>query len=123
MSAGTALSTLLLDVGAWDLCLDAGGDIAVASPPYALAQDVATEQRTILGECWYDKTRGIPYFSKVLGQAPNPALLKAWLQNAAMRVPGVVGATTYITGLSESRTLNGQTQIKSTSGETTSVGF
>lgn len=32
-------STLLLDTLAWDLAVDAAGNIAVATEPYSLAQD------------------------------------------------------------------------------------
>jgi hypothetical protein len=35
------MSSLLLDIDVWDLVLDANGDIALAQPPYSLAQDVA----------------------------------------------------------------------------------
>ena len=44
----TTYSTLLLDQTEWDLVLDASGNIALASPPYALAQDVASAVRTFL---------------------------------------------------------------------------
>jgi len=59
--------TLLLDRTVWDLVLDSNGDIALASPPYALEQDVASAVRLFLGELWYDTTKGIPYLKKFLG--------------------------------------------------------
>ena len=39
-------STLLLDPDTWDLTVDNNGNIAVAAPPYAVAQDVASAIRT-----------------------------------------------------------------------------
>ncbi len=106
----------------WDLCLDIEGNIAVAQPPYAVAQDVASAQRTFQGEVWYDTTLGIPYTTYVLGEAPSAALIKSFLQNAALAVPGVVTAKTYLTGINN-RTLTGQTQITDTTGSTQVVGF
>ena len=53
--------TLLLDLTNWDLVLDVNGNIAIARPPYALAQDAASAVKTFQGECYYDTTLGIPY--------------------------------------------------------------
>ena len=58
------MNTLLLDASAWDLVLDANGDIALAAPPYAVAQDVASAISLFLGELWYDTTQGVPYFQR-----------------------------------------------------------
>ena len=43
------MNTLLLDTLRWDLCLDVHGNIAVASDPYSVAQDVASAIRTFSG--------------------------------------------------------------------------
>ena len=48
-------ATLLLDRTTWDLCLDANGNIAMATGPYAIAQDVASAVRL-----WHDTTKGVP---------------------------------------------------------------
>jgi hypothetical protein len=114
-------STLLLDVTTWDLVLDASGDIAVASEPYALAQDAASAIRTFLGECYWDTTVGVPY-SSILGQAPSLALLKAQLVAAAETVPDVASAVVFITALS-GRLLAGQVQITSATGQTGAADF
>ena len=97
MSAGPAGSTLLLDTQTWDLVLDASGHIAVAAPPYALAQSVACAARTWLGEVWYDTTVGVPY-DQILGQRPPAALVQASMVAAAMSVPGVLKAQCILTG-------------------------
>lgn len=115
------MDTLLLDQTAWDLVLDASGNIAVASAPYALAQDAATAVRTFLGECWYDTTLGLPYTTRILGQSPIPyALIKAQCVAAAMTVPGVVSAQMFITSTS-GRELQGQLQITDNSGVTLGI--
>lgn len=116
------MNTLLLDQSAWDLVLDASGNIAMASPPYALAQDVASAVRTFLGEVYYDTTEGIPYWTKVLGKLPPSSLIIELINQAALTVPGVVTAQTYITSFND-REVSGQIQFTDSSGTTTTVNF
>jgi hypothetical protein len=116
------LNTLLLDTAAWDLVLDSNGDIALAVPPYAVAQDVASAMKTFLGECWYDTSLGVPYWQQLLGFAPSKTQWENALNAAAMTVPGVVSATTIITGFTD-RQLNGQVQFTTSDGNTTTVQF
>ena len=93
----TMFKTLLLGRSQWDLVLDSAGNIAIASPPYALAQDVASALKLFLGELWYDTAKGVPYFDEILGHLPPMALLTARLEAAALTVPGVVSAQCVIT--------------------------
>lgn len=116
------MKTLLLDTDTWDLIADAAGNIAVASEPYAVAQDVASAVKLFAGELWYNKDRGIPYFDRVLGQLPPPSLLRQLLADAAMTVPTVVNASVFLNAL-ENRTVSGQIQFTTDSGATGSVGF
>ena len=122
MTTATAMSTLALDPGTWDLTVDAAGNIAVAAPSYSLAQDAASRCRTFSGEVWYDSTRGIPYFSQVLGQPPPLELLRARYTAEADAVPGVISAQVFFTKF-ENRALSGQVQITDASGQTTAIGF
>ena len=115
------MNTLLLDTVAWDLVLDIDGNIAVASDPYAQAQDAASAIRLFLGELWYDTTKGVSY-SQVLGQLPPLALLKQKFATAALTVPGVVSAQVFISGIS-GRTVNGQVQITNTTGQSAVGAF
>jgi enhancing lycopene biosynthesis protein 2 len=108
-------STILLDTVAWDLVLDSHNNIAVAAPPYALAQDAASAIRTFLGEVYYDTTVGVPYWTKILGQLPPMSLLKAKLIAAAMTVPGVVGSQCFITSFNN-RVIGGQVQVTDVNG-------
>ena len=108
------MNTLYLDPGAWDLALDAFGNIAMASAPYSLAQDAASAIRTFAGECWYDTTIGVPYWSDILGLRPPLELMKARFADAAMTVPGVVSASVTLSLVG--RDLTGQVQITDTTG-------
>ena len=103
-------TTLLLDRSSWDICLDATGNIAVASEPYSQEQDVASECRVFEGECYYDTTRGIPYLTSILGRPVPVQILKERLAAAARRVPGVAAATVYLTDIT-ARSISGQVQF------------
>lgn len=116
------MDTLLLDSATWDLCLDAGRNIALASSPYSLAQDAASAIRTFLGEVYYDTAQGVPYFQRVLGHFPSAQYLKGQLVARAMTVPGVVAARVYFTGLVD-RQLSGQVQVTDQAGKISNAGF
>jgi hypothetical protein len=122
------MKTLLLGVNTWDLLLDAAGNIAVASEPYSLAQDAASACRTFsdsrdndTGECWYNTALGVGY-KKMLGRAPNIALIKAKMVSQALLVPGVSSAKVFITGIVDRR-VTGQIQVTSVDGVTASAAF
>lgn len=108
-------STLLLDQEAWDLMVDADGNIAVASEPYALAQDAASYIKLFQGELWYDTTRGIPYFSQILGKLPPIGVMKTAFVDAAELVPGVIAAQCFISSTAN-RIVQGQVQILDETG-------
>ena len=99
------MKTLLLDRTVWDLVLDTSGNIALASNPYAIAQDVASAVKLFLGECWYDTTKGIPYFDQ-----------------AALTVPEVVQAQCTIVSIKD-RVLTGQIEVIDTEGVSHNVTF
>lgn len=115
-------TTLLLDQTRWDLVLDAAGNIALASDPYSIAQDVASAVRTFQGECWFDTTVGVPYFQEVLGQSPPLQLLQSLIEQAALTVPEVVKAVATITSF-ENRTITGNVQVTTSTGITIPVSF
>lgn len=106
--------TLLLDTVAWDLVLDANGNIAVASEPYALAQDAASAIRTFLGEVYYDTTIGVDYLNN-FGKLASLTLLKAQMQDqAAAANPDIASAIVFIAS-TDGRVLSGQVQVTSKS--------
>ncbi len=112
--------TLLLDNTFWDLLLDSNGNIAVASAPYALAQDVASAIKLFLGELYFDTTKGIPYFSDVLAHSPPLSLLQQFIVNAALTVEDVVSAVCIIESFN-GRTIVGQCQFVDTTGNSQNV--
>lgn len=108
-------ASLLLDVNAWDLCLDAKGNWALAEDPYAILQNVSTACRLFLGELYFDTTKGVPYFTDVFGGTYPLELLKTDLEDAANAVAGVNSSTVFITGLT-GRALTGQVQVSTDFG-------
>lgn len=115
-------TTLLLDRSIWDLTLDSGGNIAIASEPYSQAQDVSSAARTVLGEVYYQTNIGIPYFNKILGYRPPLQFMKAQYIKAALTVPGVTTANCFITTLTN-REVTGQIQFTTSTGSTQTAGF
>lgn len=107
-------TTLFLDPATWDLTTDVNGNIAVASEPYAIAQDVATACRLIEGELYYDTSQGVPYW-QILGKLPPLQFIKNAYVTAALTVPGVVAAVCYITSII-GRAVQGQVQTTNRAG-------
>lgn len=121
---------MLLAIDTWDLCLDAAGNIALATEPYSLAQDVASAIRTFLlgenadvasievsGECWYDNSLGIPYFDQILGKNPPLAVFVGYMEAAALTVPSVVSATVVLQSFNPTtRVAIGQVQFTDSNG-------
>lgn len=116
------MRSLLLDQTAWDLAIDTAGNIAVASDPYAMAQDAANACRLFQGELYFNTEPGIPYFQEILAQSPPLSLVKEYLVRAALRVPGVVSAQVFISEWTD-RTLRGQVQITDSNGNVSAAGF
>ncbi len=116
------MNTLFLNTSAWDLVLDASGNIAMAANPYALAQDAASAIRTFQGEIYYNTEIGIPYPEQILGQSPPLGLMRAQFVAAALTVPEVVGAEVFFTSTAN-RTVEGQVQVTDGAGNTIPIGF
>lgn len=122
------MNSLLLDVGIWDICLDANGNLAIAADPYALAQDVSCAIRTFLNEVWYNTSLGIPYEQEILGETPPLAWFQEQMVNAALTVRPqtadvyVVSAVCVIESFNfATRAVVGQVQFKDSTGGTGSV--
>lgn len=116
------MNTILLDQGSWDLVIDASGNIAMASAPYAVAQDVASALKTFAGDVYYDSTVGVPYFAEILGHTPPLSVFKAAMVAAALTVPTVASATCVIEAF-EARKVTGQVQFTTTSGQVGTVSL
>lgn len=115
-------ATLLLDQGDWDLVTDAAGNIAMATEPYSLVQDVASAARLFLGELWYDQTQGIPYFENILGHRPSLAYVKIQIEKAALTVPTIILAKCTIATFKD-RSITGYVQITDAAGTVQTVQF
>ena len=115
------MNTLCLARDTWDLFLDASGNIAMASDPYARAQDVASAVRVFLGECWYDVTLGLPYLPTIMN-TDLPPIYPPLVKKTALTVPGVVKAQCYITGFKD-RALSGFVQFTDVNGVTQNVAL
>lgn len=116
------MNTLLLDLTEWDLVLDTSGNIAMATNPYSIAQDVASAVKLFKGELWYNTASGIPYFQQILGQSPPESLIRAELEKAAMTVPEVVKVKVLNLGVTNQK-LSGTIEILDKSGQTNQVAF
>ena len=115
-------SSLLLDQSTWDLVIDARANIAVAAPPYAIAQDVSCSIRTFFGECWYDTTRGVPYQTKILGKAPPLNVFQEYMVAAGLQVDGVTSALCTLQSF-VGRRVSGQLQFTDINGNTQTIGI
>jgi hypothetical protein len=115
--------TWLLDWETGDSCLDASGNIAVASAPYSIAQDAATQVSTFAGECWYDTTQGVQHWQKILGKRPPASLIASLLEAQALLVPDVATATAKIGGINAQRGAIGQMIVTDTDGITTTLSL
>lgn len=116
------MNTLILAQDTWDLILDAQGNIAMATDPYSLVQDVSSAIRLFLGELWYDETQGIPYRENILGKMPSLAYVRIQVEKAALTVPTVVAAKATITSF-EGRKIEGYVQITDAAGTVQPVKF
>lgn len=106
----------------WDLSLDGGGNLAVATGPTAIAQDVASAISTFKGEVYYDTTQGVPYFSQVFHPPYSKSAISNQLRKAALQVPGVVSAKVTIAAFSN-RKLTGSVEVIDTTGQALGVTF
>lgn len=116
------MKTLLLNPQTWDLLVTTGRNIAVASEPYALAQDAGSAVKLFQGEDYYDTSRGVPYWQQILGKWPQPRIIKSYLDRAALTVPGVVDARCFIESI-EDRRPKGQVQVTDQTGLFAAIGF
>lgn len=114
------MNTLILAQDTWDLITDISGNIAMATEPYAVAQDVASAIRVFTGDIWYNQAEGIPYFDTVLGRAPSMTYLRSQIEARALTVPGVERAQCLFANLdTTTRSLRGQVRIN----DVTNVSF
>ena len=106
----------------WDLTVDSSGNIAVASDPYALAQNAASAIRCFKKDCYYDQDIGIPYYENIIGERPSLEYLKAQFVAASLTVEGVITAKCFITDFDD-RNIHGQVQVTDKLGNIMAANF
>ena len=60
-----------------------------------VVQNVRTRLLTYLGECFLDKTRGVPYFEKIFVKPTNLSTVETILKNVILRTPGILELTYF----------------------------
>jgi len=115
-------STLLLNPQSWDLLVDGSRNIAVAAQPYSLAQDAGSAIKLFQGEDYYNTTRGVPYWSQILGHWPTLRVMKSLWVTAAETVPDVISAECFISDFIDRRII-GQVQVEGPDGTTASLAL
>lgn len=122
MTNVATMDTFLLDTDNWDLVLDSNGNWAIASPPYAVAQDVASAIKTFQGEVYYDSTLGVPYTQEILGEQPPLNVVVSDIETAALAVPGVVKANCTVSSF-QNGDVEGQVEFVDSDHSTGVVGL
>lgn len=108
---------------AWDLSLNAAGNIGDVTGSAATAQDVATAIATRTGECWLALDYGVPYSTQVLDQGVNIPLFAALYEAQARTVPTVKSAFATFKTLGSDRILGGTVFVIDTDNTKSSVSF
>lgn len=83
---------LELNTATWDLELDATGNIKTIGsddPAALLSQRIRHRLQTFRGECFLDRSVGVPYFSEVLKKNPDLRRVKNLLVATINGVEGV----------------------------------
>lgn len=106
-----------LDTGTWDLTTDGQGFMAVSNGPYAVAQDVASCELVFSGECYYDKTLGLPWKTEVLGKRPSPGYIQQKMQTEALKLPIVDKALANVFFDKNTRTMRGTIRVTDINGD------
>lgn len=76
----------------WDIYLDRTGNIAQLKPSEdgsLLCQRIKHRLQTFRGECYLDRSVGVPYFSEVMKKNPDLRRIRALLTSVVAGVEGV----------------------------------
>ena len=110
---------LALETSTWDLHLDRTGNIATLSDAVALlSQRIQCRLQTFRGECFLDRSVGVPYFSEIMKKNPDLGRIRSLL---AAVIAGVEGAKKVLSldlqFAASTRTLTVRFRVQGTSGE------
>lgn len=84
---------LELNTATWDLELDETGNIRTIGsddPAALLSQRIKHRLQTFQGECYLDRSVGVPYFSEVLKKNPDLGRIRSLFASVISGVTGVV---------------------------------
>lgn len=101
------MHTLYLNPLNWDIVLDSSGRLEHSAGAYAVAQNVANAVRLFTNDAFFAQDEGIAHFDTELGKKPAPALLRARIRDAALRVEGVKSAAVILDDIRPNRALSG----------------
>ncbi len=77
-----------------DLMLDKEGNLSIVSDQKAVMQVCEAVAETLLGECEYNTSEGLPYRELIFIATPNVKLFMSLLIKRLLLIEGVVAATT-----------------------------
>jgi len=83
---------LALTTSTWDLYLDSSGNIAtLEDKPVGplLTQRIKHRLQTFRGECFLDRSVGVPYFDEVMKKNPDLSRIRSLLASVINGVEGV----------------------------------
>lgn len=81
---------LALDTATWDLELDSDGNIlTLKDGSQLIAQRIQCRLQTFRGECFLDRSIGVPYFQEVMKKNPDLGRIRALLASVIAGVEGV----------------------------------
>ena len=83
---------LALDTSTWDIFLDESGNIATLGEKSIgdlICQRIKHRLQTFQGECFLDRSVGVPYFSEVLKKNPDLRRIRSLLVATISAVQGV----------------------------------
>lgn len=84
---------LELDTATWDLVLDKNGVLLTlgnSEAPALLSQRIRHRLQTFKGECFLDRSVGVPYFSEIMKKDPDLGRIRSLLASVVAGVQGVV---------------------------------
>lgn len=88
-------STIALDSKTWDLTVDGGGNLIVATDKHAIAQDVATACLTFKNEIVYRPELGVEW-TEIAGHKVSKGFIADQLKKQAMTVAVIIDAVVYL---------------------------
>lgn len=112
---------LELNTATWDLELDAAGNIKTLGsddPAALLSQRVCHRLQTFRGECYLDRSVGVPYFAEVLKKRPDVSRIRSLFASVIAGVEGVAQILSLdLRFVQSSRRLSVSFRVKGAAGE------